>query len=142
MQIGGERLGRAGIEVAGTERKARTGAEKNGMVSQGKGYGGQRHGGDYEGTAGREGFGPHRYDVARCVNAGEVRQGSEAKGSAGRVEVRQARRERAGYGRVWKVPYWIDQVRQARSDAATNEMLRKDKAGGERCDQERRDGWS
>ena len=40
MQIGGERLGRAGIEVAGTERKARTGAEKNGMVSRGKGYGG------------------------------------------------------------------------------------------------------
>ena len=48
-------------------------------------------------------------------NAGEVRQGSEAKGNAGRVEVRQARRVRAGYGRVWKVPYWIDQVRQARS---------------------------
>ena len=62
MQVGGERLGRAGIEVAG-----------------------------------------------------EVRQGSEAKGNAGRVEVRQARRVRAGYGRVWKVPYWIDQVRQARS---------------------------
>ena len=55
----------------------------------------------------------------RNGNAGEVRQGSEAKGNAGRVE-----------------------VRQARSDAATNEMLRKDKAGGERCDQERRDGWS
>ena len=94
------------------------------MVSEGNRYGGQRHGGDYGGMA------------------GEVRQGSEAKGSAGRVEVRQARRVRAGYGRVWKVPYWIDQVRQARSDAATNEMLRKDKAGGERCDQERRDGWS
>jgi len=57
MQIGGERLGRAGIEVAGTERKARTGAEKNGMVSRGKGYGGQRHGGDYEGTAGTESSG-------------------------------------------------------------------------------------
>jgi len=28
--------------------------------------------------------------VARYVNAGEVRQGSEAKGNAGRVEVRQA----------------------------------------------------
>ena len=79
------------------------------MVSRGKGYGGQRHGGDYEGTAGREGFGPHRYDVARYVNAGEVRQGSEAKGNEGRVE-----------------------VRQARSDAAMNAMLRKDKAGEER----------
>jgi hypothetical protein len=76
MQIGGERLGRAGFVVAGTERKARTGAEKNGMVSRGKGYGGQRHGGDYGGTA------------------GEVRQGSEAKGNAGRVEVRQVRRGR------------------------------------------------
>ena len=40
MQVGGERLGRAGIEVAGTERKARTGAENNGMVSRGKRYGG------------------------------------------------------------------------------------------------------
>ena len=40
MQVGGERLGRVGIEVAGTERKARTGAERNGMVSRGKGYGG------------------------------------------------------------------------------------------------------
>jgi len=126
------------------------------VASEGNRYGGQRHGGDYEGTAGREGFGPHRYDVARYVNAGEVRQGSEAKGNAGRVEVRQARRVRAGYGRVWKVPYWIDQVRQARSDAAMNAMLRKDKAGeerlgevgcglqrqdaagGERCDQERK----
>ena len=52
---------------------------------------------------------------ARHGNAGEVRQGSEAKGNAGRVEVRQARRVREGHGRVWKVPYWIDQVRQARS---------------------------
>lgn len=94
MQIGGERLGRAGIEVAGMERRVDVRPER---VIQGKGYGGQRHGGDYEGTA------------------GEVRQGSEAKGNAGRVEVRQARRVRAGYGRVWKVPYWIDQVRQARS---------------------------
>ena len=88
MQIGGERLGRAGIEVAGMERRVDVRPER---VIQGKGYGGQRHGGDYEGTAGREGFGPHRYDVARYVNAGEVRQGSEATGNAGRVEVRQAR---------------------------------------------------
>jgi len=87
------------------------------MVSRGKGYGGQRHGGDYEGMAGEERSG--RAWTGRQGNAGEVRQGSEATGNAGRVE-----------------------VRQARSDAATNEMLRKDKAGGERCDQERRDGWS
>ena len=73
MQIGGERLGRAGIEVAGTERKARTGAEKNGMVSRGKGYGGQRHGGDYEGTAGTE------------REVGVVRLGQDRHGNAGTV---------------------------------------------------------
>ena len=58
--------------------------------------------------------------------AGEVRQDSEEQVNAGKVEVRQARRERAGYGRVWKVPYWIDQVRQAAKGA-----IRKG-----------RDGWS
>ena len=78
MQIGGERLGRAGIEVAGMERRVDVRPER---VIQGKGYGGQRHGGDYEGTA------------------GEVRQGSEAKGNAGRVEVRQARKVGVEFGK-------------------------------------------
>ena len=80
----------------------------------------------------------------------------EGSGTVGIMKARQARRVREGHGRVWKVPYWIDQVRQARSDAAMNAMLRKDKAGeerlgevgcglqrqdaagGERCDQERK----
>jgi len=62
------------------------------VVSEGNRYGGQRHGGDYEGTAGREGFGPHRYDVARYVKVarrkvvqGELRSGRH--GEFGRVLV-------------------------------------------------------
>ncbi len=37
MQVGGERLGRAGIEVAGMERRVDVRPER---VIQGKGYGG------------------------------------------------------------------------------------------------------
>ncbi len=37
-----------------------------------------------------------RTGLARCIKAGEVRQGSEAKGNAGRVEVRQAWNEVEG----------------------------------------------
>ena len=51
------------------------------MVSEGNRYGGQRHGGDYEGTA------------------GEVRQGSEAKDKDGRVEVRQERKVGVEFGK-------------------------------------------
>ena len=49
--------------------------------------------------------------------AGEVRQGSEAKGNAGRVEVRQARSDeerlcQAGIG--WKGEMWMVEAGMAR----------------------------
>ena len=56
--------------------------------------------------------------VDRRDTARKRRQGKSGLSSGRmtrRVGARQARRVRAGHGRVWKVPYWIDQVRQARS---------------------------
>ena len=95
MQIGGERLGRAGIAVAGMEKPVEaTGMEGSGTVGIVEAWqaakGAIRKGGTggaRTGMAGEERSG--RAWTGRQGNAGEVRQGSEAKGNAGRVEVRQ-----------------------------------------------------
>lgn len=66
-------------------------------------------------------------DVKWHGNAGEVRQGSEAKGNAGRVEVRQA----------GSVALRTDMVRRVRHDEEKRHgrcgMERKDGSGGVEC---------
>jgi len=138
MQVGGERLGRVGIAVAGVERRGRQGQVRRKME-----WSVEARGMEGSGTVGiveawQAGRGSERYDKARSGGhgrhgtkwkarcglmwtgtvtqarsvqvarrkvgmagevrsgevgwqdaAGEERQGSEAKGNAGRVEVRQ-----------------------------------------------------
>ena len=100
---------------------------------------------------------------ARHGKAGEVRQGREGKDKDGRVEVRQARKVGVEFGKddtesrgtagtessggSWS---GLESPVLDRSGKAGEERLgevgcglqRQDAAGGERCDQERRDGWS
>ena len=83
------------------------------MVSEGNRYGGQRHGGDYEGTAGTESSGGlwsglespvlDRSGKAGEERLGEVGCGLQRQDAAGGERCDQERKGRAELGQAWQV---------------------------------------